>query len=57
MIDRWLFSVHVCSFDNFNILDYESHKFKRLVKEPLFVVKHQQPLLNKQVKSPELELF
>ena len=56
MIDRWLFSGHVCSFDNFTILDYELHKLKRLVKETLFVVKHK-PLLNKQVKSLELELF
>ena len=30
--DHCLFSGHVCSFDDFTVLNYESHKFKRLLK-------------------------
>ena len=40
----------------FTVLNYESHKFKRLIKESLLVAKDK-PLLNKQVKSMKLELF
>ena len=54
--DHCLFSDHVCSFDDFSVLNYESHKFKRLIKESLLVTMHK-PLLNKQVKSLKLELF
>ena len=46
---------HVCWFDDFTIFSYESHKFKRLIKESLLVTKDKL-LLNKQVKSPKLEL-
>ena len=31
--DHCLLSGHVCSFDDFTVLNYESHKFKRLIKE------------------------
>ena len=44
------------SFDDFTVLNYESHNFKRLIKEPLLVTKDK-PLSNKQVKSLKLELF
>ena len=54
--DHCLLSGHVCSFDDFTVLNYESHKFKRLIKESLLVTKDK-PLLNKQVKSLKLELF
>ena len=54
--DYCLLSVHVCSFDNFTVLNYESHKFKRLIKESFLVTKDK-PLLNKQVKSLKLELY
>ena len=54
--DHCLLSGHVCSFDDFTVLNYESHKFKRLIKESLLVTKDK-PLLNKQVKSLRLELF
>ena len=54
--DHCLLSGHVCSFDDFTVLNYESHKFKCLIKESLLVTKHK-PLLNKQVKSLKLELF
>ena len=54
--DHCLLSGHVCSFDDFTVLNYESHKFKRLIKESLLVAKDK-PLLNKQVKSLKLELF
>ena len=47
---------HVCLFDDFTILNYESHKFNSLIKESLLVTKDK-PLLNKQVKSPKLEPF
>ena len=30
--DHCLFSGHVCSFDDFTVLNHESHKFKRLLK-------------------------
>ena len=55
--DHCLLSGHVCSFDEFTSLSYESHvQFKRLIKEPLLVTE-EKPLLNKQVKSLKLELF
>ena len=54
--DHCLLSCHVCSFEDFTVLNYESHKFKRLIKESLLVTK-EKPLLNKQVKSLKLELF
>ena len=34
---HWVFLGRVCSFDNFTDLNYESHKFKRFIKESLFV--------------------
>ena len=46
----------MCSFEDFTVLNYESHKFKRLIKECLLVIKDK-PLLNKQVKSLKLELL
>ena len=54
--DHYLLSGQVCSFDDFTVLNYESHKFKRLIKESLLVTKDK-PLLDKQVKSLKLELF
>ena len=51
--DHCLFSGHVCSFADFTVLNYESHKFKHLIKESLLVTKDK-PLLNKQVKSLKL---
>ena len=54
--DYCLLSGHVCSFEDFTVLNYESHTFKRLIKESLLVTKDK-PLLNKQVKSLKLELF
>ena len=48
--DHCFLSRHVCSFEDFTVLNYESHKFKRLIKEPLLVTKDK-PLLNKQIKS------
>ena len=54
--DHCLLSGRVCLFEDFNFLNYESHKFKRLIKESLLVTKDK-PLLNKQVKSLKLELF
>ena len=54
--DHCFLSGHVCSFEGFTVLNYESHKFKPLIKEPLLVTKDK-PLLNKQVKSLKLELF
>ena len=48
--DHCLLSGHVCSFDDFTVLNYEPHKFKRLTKESLLVTRDK-PLLNKQVKS------
>ena len=53
---RCLLSGHVCPFEDFTVLNYESHRFKRLIKESLLVSKDK-PLLNKQVKSLKLELF
>ena len=35
--DHYLLSGHMCSFDDFTVLIYESHKFKLLIKEPLLV--------------------
>ena len=54
--DHCLLSGHVCSFEDFTVLNYESHKFKLLIKESLLVTKDK-PSLNKQVKSLKLELF
>ena len=54
--DHSLFSGHVCTFDDSTVLNYEPHKFKRLIKESLLVTKNK-PLLNKQVKSLKSELF
>ena len=54
--DHCLSSVHVCSFEDFTVLNYESHKFKRLIKESLLVTKDK-PLLNEQVRSLKLEIF
>ena len=53
--DHCLFSGHVCSFDDITVLNYESHKFKRLIKESLLVTKDK-PLLKKQIKSLKLDL-
>ena len=46
--DHCLLSGHVCSFEDFSVLNYESHKFKRLIKESLPVTKDK-PLLNKRL--------
>ena len=54
--DHCLLSGHVCSFEDVTVLNYESHKFKQLIKESLLVTKYK-PLLKKQVKSLKLELF
>ena len=54
--DHCLLSGHVCSFEYFTVLNYESQKFKWLIKESLLVSKDK-PLLNKQVKLMKLELF
>ena len=54
--DHYLLSGHMCSFDDFTVLNYEPHKFKHFIKESLLVTKDK-PLLNKQVKSLKLELF
>ena len=48
--DHCVLSGHVCSFDDFVVLNYEWHKFIHLIKESLFVIKDKL-LLNKQVKS------
>ena len=53
--DHFLVSGHVSQFD-FTVLDYESHKFKHLVKEFLLITKDKS-LLNKRVKSLKLEPF
>ena len=54
--DHCLLSGHVCSFEDFTVLNYESHKFKRLIKESLLVTKDKL-LLKKQDKWLKLELF
>ena len=54
--DHCLLSGHVCSFDDFTVLNYESHKFKRLIKESLLVTKDKS-LLKKEFKSLKLEFF
>ena len=54
--DHCLLSGHVCSFEDFTVLDYESHKFKRLIKESL-LVSEDKPSFNKQVKLLKLELI
>ena len=33
------FSGHLCSFDDSTLLNYQSHKFKRLIEESLLVTK------------------
>ena len=35
--DHCILSGHVCSFEDFTVLDYKSHKFKVLIKESLLV--------------------
>ena len=45
----------MCSFDDFTVLNYESDKFKHLIKASLLVTKDK-PLLNKQIKSLKVEL-
>ena len=47
---------YICSFGDFTVLNYESHKFKPLTKEFLRVNKDK-PSLNKQVKSLKIEFF
>ena len=37
--DQCFLSGHVCSFEDFTVLNYESHKFKRLIKELYFLPK------------------
>ena len=54
--DHCLLSAQVCSFNDFTVSNYESHKFKRLINESLLVTKDKL-LLKKQVKSLKLELF
>ena len=54
--DHCLLSGHMCSSEDFTVLNSESHKFKQLIKESLLVTKDK-PLLNKKVKSLKLELF
>ena len=54
--DHCFLSGHVCSFDDFTVLIYELHKFKRLIIEFLLATKDK-PLLNKHVKSLKLEFF
>ena len=51
--DDCLLSGHVYSFGDLN---YESYKFKRVIKESLLVSKDK-ALLNKQVRSLKLEFF
>ena len=54
--DYFLLSWHVCSFYGFTGLNYESRKFKPLVRESLFFTNNKL-LLNKQIKSRKLHLF
>ena len=54
--DHCILSAQVCSFEDITVLNYKSHRFKCLIKEPLLVT-NDQPLLNKQVKSLKLGLF
>ena len=44
------------TFDDFNILAFDSNKFKLLIKESLFV-KCDKPVLNRTAKSFQLDLF
>ena len=37
--DHCLLSGHMCSFEDFTVLNFESHKFKRSIKESLLVTK------------------
>ena len=43
-------------FDHFDILASDANKFRRLIKESL-LIKHDQPQLNKTIKSFPLKLF
>ena len=54
--DHCLLSGHVCSFEDFTVINYESHKFKRLIKESLLFTKDK-VLSNKQAKLLKLEFF
>ena len=54
--DHCLLSGEVCLFGDFTVFNYESHKFKQLIKESLLVTKDK-PLLNKQVKLLKLDFF
>ena len=53
--DHCLLSGHVCSFEDFSVLNYESHKFKRLIKESLLVTK--ETSIEQTVQLLKLELF
>ena len=53
--DHCLLSGHVCSFEDFSVLNYESQKFQRLIKESLLVTK--ETIIEQTVKSLKLELF
>ena len=53
---HFFLSGHVYSFDDFTVLNHDSQKLKRLIKESLIVTKNK-PLLKKQVKSIKLEFF
>ena len=48
--DHRLLSGHVCSFEDLTVLNYESYKFKRLIKASLLVTKDK-TLLNKQLNG------
>ena len=53
---HYFLSGHLSSFDGFSKLNYESHKFKRLINESLLITKDNL-LLNKPVNLLKLELF
>ena len=53
--DHCIVSGYVYSFYGFTGLNYESRKFKRLVKESLFFT-NDKLLVNKQIKSRKLHL-
>ena len=53
--DHCIVSGYVYSFYGFTGLNYESRKFKRLVKESLFFT-NDKLLVNKQIKSRKLNL-
>ena len=54
--DHCFLSRHICPFYDITVLNFESHKFKRLIKESLLVTKNK-PLLNKEIEALILELF